>query len=58
MYQGTPKDTQTHYLKDVMAFIGITDVQFIYAEGLNMPAKEEQLALTRDAIDNIVESLV
>lgn len=57
MYQGTPKDSQTQYLKDVMAFIGITDVQFIYAEGLNMPAKEEQLALARASIDNIVEAL-
>ncbi|MCL6416987.1 FMN-dependent NADH-azoreductase [Aestuariirhabdus sp. Z084] len=35
-YQGTAADTQTAYLKDVLAFIGITDVQFIYAEGLNM----------------------
>ncbi|WP_426414910.1 FMN-dependent NADH-azoreductase [Aestuariirhabdus sp. LZHN29] len=35
-YQGTSKDTQTSYLKDVLAFIGITDVHFVYAEGLNM----------------------
>lgn len=36
MYQGTPKDTQSGYLRDFLAFIGITDVEFVYAEGLNM----------------------
>lgn len=35
-YEGTPKDTQTHYLKDFFAFIGLTDVEFVYAEGLAM----------------------
>lgn len=51
MYQGTPKDTQTQYLKDVMAFIGITDVQFIYAEGLNMPMKDESLEKAKSVIE-------
>jgi len=50
MYAGTPKDSQTQYLKDVMAFIGITDVQFIYAEGLNMPMKDENLEKAKNAI--------
>lgn len=36
LYLGTPKDSQTQYLKDVLAFIGLTDVTFIYAEGLAM----------------------
>lgn len=35
-YQGTPYDTQTDYIKVFLGFIGITDVEFIYAEGLNM----------------------
>ncbi|RRJ83184.1 FMN-dependent NADH-azoreductase [Aestuariirhabdus litorea] len=35
-YQGTPMDTQSAYLRDVLGFIGITDVHFVYAEGLNM----------------------
>ena len=35
-YQGTPKDTQTQYLTDFFNFIGIIDVTFVYAEGLNM----------------------
>jgi FMN-dependent NADH-azoreductase len=38
MYAGTPKDSQSQYLKDVFAFLGMTDVEFIYAEGLAMGA--------------------
>ncbi|WP_063552083.1 FMN-dependent NADH-azoreductase [Burkholderia territorii] len=34
-YLGTPNDTQTPYLKTFLGFIGLTDVDFIYAEGLN-----------------------
>lgn len=37
-YRGTAADTQTQYLKDFLGFIGMTDVHFIYAEGLNMGA--------------------
>lgn len=35
-YSGTPADTQTAYLRNFLGFIGITDVTFIYAEGLNL----------------------
>lgn len=35
-HRGTPGDLQTPYLKTVLGFLGITDVRFIYAEGLNM----------------------
>ncbi|WP_414830729.1 FMN-dependent NADH-azoreductase [Alteromonas sp. H39] len=33
-YVGTEYDTQTQYLTHFFNFIGITDIQFIYAEGL------------------------
>ena len=33
-YAGTPKDTQTAYVRDFLAFLGISDVEFVYAEGL------------------------
>lgn len=46
-YQGSPKDTQTDYLRDVLAFIGITDVTFVYAEGLNMGGDSYSSAMTR-----------
>lgn len=35
-YQGTPQDTQTQYVKDIFGLMGLTQVDFIYAEGLNM----------------------
>jgi FMN-dependent NADH-azoreductase len=35
-YRGTPNDSQVPYLQTVLGFIGLTDVRFIYAEGLNM----------------------
>ena len=35
-YRGTDADTQVPYLKTVLGFLGMTEVQFIYAEGLNM----------------------
>ncbi len=35
-YRDTPSDSQVPYLKTILGFLGITDVQFIYAEGLNM----------------------
>jgi FMN-dependent NADH-azoreductase len=34
LYKGTPKDTQTPYVRDFLGFLGITDVEFVYAEGL------------------------
>ncbi|NMG33905.1 FMN-dependent NADH-azoreductase [Azoarcus sp. TTM-91] len=33
-YRDTPADSQVPYLKTVLAFLGMTDVSFIYAEGL------------------------
>ncbi len=35
-YRDTPFDTQVPYLRTVLGFLGITDIRFIYAEGLNM----------------------
>jgi FMN-dependent NADH-azoreductase len=40
-YRGTPADTQVPYLKTVLGFLGMTDVRFIYAEGLNMGPEAE-----------------
>ena len=41
-YRDTPFDTQVPYLKTVLGFLGITDVQFFYAEGLNMGPEAAQ----------------
>lgn len=35
-YRDTLADSQVPYLKTVLGFLGIADVRFVYAEGLNM----------------------
>ncbi len=51
-YAGTPNDTQTPYLTTFLGFIGMTDVSFIYAEGLNLgpESASASLAGAREAI--------
>jgi FMN-dependent NADH-azoreductase len=46
-YVGTPLDTQTNYVRDFLAFIGITDVQFVYAEGLARSGDIKEAALAQ-----------
>ncbi len=36
IYRNTPNDTQVPYLKLILGFLGMTDVNFIYAEGFAM----------------------
>ncbi|MGB4498831.1 MAG: NAD(P)H-dependent oxidoreductase [Methylococcaceae bacterium] len=50
MCAGTPLDTQTDYVRNFFAFIGITDVEFIYAEGLNMGEESKKSALEKAVI--------
>lgn len=38
LYRDTPADSQVPYLEGVLSFLGMTDVEFIYAEGLAMGA--------------------
>jgi len=45
LYAGTPLDTQTSYVRNFLRFVGIEDVEFIYAEGLNMGEDSKQTAL-------------
>ncbi|MGH8764912.1 MAG: FMN-dependent NADH-azoreductase, partial [Burkholderiales bacterium] len=56
LYAGTPRDTQTAYVRDFLAFIGITDVEFVYAEGLAIgeASKTASLAKARESIDRLV----
>jgi len=55
VYAGSAFDTQTGYIKNIFAFIGITDVEFVYAEGLNMgdEARSKALAGANDELDRI-----
>lgn len=59
LYKGTPRDTQTGYIRDVLAFIGVTDVEFVYAEGLAISdqSKAASLAAARNEIDTLVPAL-
>ncbi len=44
LYRDTPADSQVPYLKGVLGFLGMTDVEFIYAEGLAMGAESADKA--------------
>lgn len=44
-YAGTQLDTQSDYVRDFLRFLGIVDVEFIYAEGLDIDVKTRRLAL-------------
>lgn len=52
VYRDAPADTQVPYLKTLFGFLGMTDVEFIYAEGLAMGPEAEQngLATAREQI--------
>jgi FMN-dependent NADH-azoreductase len=44
-YRDTPADSQVPYLKTVLGFLGMTDIQFVYAEGLALGGEAERAAL-------------
>jgi len=47
LYAGTPLDTQTAYVPDMLRFLGIDDVEFVYAEGLAIDAERKAVALSQ-----------
>ncbi len=47
LYQGTPRDTQSRYVRDFLNFLGIRDIEFVYAEGLNISPEQKQSALSQ-----------
>jgi len=57
VHRDQPQDTQVPYLRQMLAFLGITDVEFIYAEGLAMgpDAEAKALASARAEIARIAE---
>lgn len=57
-YAGTPMDTQTGFVRDFLRFIGISDVEFVYAEGLAMgdAPKAEALATAESRIKALTEA--
>jgi FMN-dependent NADH-azoreductase len=53
-YRDSAADSQVPYLRTVLGFLGMTDVEFVYAEGLSMGAEAETAALA-DARARIAE---
>jgi len=49
-------DTQTPYLKQFLGFIGITDVNFVFAEGLSLgeESREKSLSQAHDTIGGLL----
>jgi FMN-dependent NADH-azoreductase len=51
LYAGTPLDTQTSYVRDFLRFVGISDVEFVYAEGLNVSPQSKEAGLAKAAAE-------
>ena len=47
MYQGTALDTQTPYVRNLLGFLGISDVEFVHAEGLALSEERKRVALAQ-----------
>jgi FMN-dependent NADH-azoreductase len=58
LYAGTPRDTQTGYVSTFLNFIGLHELHFVFAEGLNMGAEAKAAALDKaeGEIDRIVDA--
>ena len=58
IYAGTPRDTQSQYLRDFLAFLGITDVEFVYAEGMAMgpEPRAKALAAASASLDSLAQA--
>ncbi len=46
LHRGQPSDTQVPFIRNFLAFIGISDVEVIYAEGLNMGGDQREQGLS------------
>jgi len=51
LYAGTALDTQTSYVRDFLRFVGIEEIEFVYAEGLAISAESKAAGLARAAAD-------
>ena len=58
-YAGTEFDSQTPHLKTMLGLMGISDVEVVFAEGLNMGDAHRDAAMKESfqAIDQLVEAL-
>ena len=56
IYRGTPADSQTPYIHTILGFLGMTDVKYIYAEGLAMGPEAVDKGFTQ-AEDDLLAAL-
>ncbi|TKB45505.1 FMN-dependent NADH-azoreductase [Thalassotalea mangrovi] len=56
-YVGTDLDTQTAYLRNVFAFLGIKDIEFVYAEGLAMENAEQSMNAADNALKRMAQEV-
>jgi len=59
VHQGQATDTVTPWVRTMLGFLGIDDVEFVYAEGLNMGdgAREAGLAAAAERVAEVVAAL-
>lgn len=57
VHRGTERDSQVPYLKAVLGFLGMTDLRFVFAEGLAMgpEAEAQALASARAEIELVLQ---
>jgi FMN-dependent NADH-azoreductase len=55
-YAGTPGDNETAFVRQFLAFLGIDDIEFVYAEGLAIGEASRNAALAR--AERAIERLV
>ncbi len=55
-YAGTPGDNETAFVRQFLGFLGIDDVEFVYAEGLAIGEASRNAALAR--AERAIERLV
>ncbi|HLQ02569.1 MAG TPA: FMN-dependent NADH-azoreductase [Burkholderiales bacterium] len=57
LYAGTPNETQTPFIRTFLAFLGMDDVEFVYAEGLAISeaSKQQGIARAQAHIEALVE---
>lgn len=54
VHKGQPSDTQSQFLINFLNFVGLNDVRFIYAEGLNMGQKDQVFVAAKTEIEQSV----
>ncbi|PKM22935.1 MAG: FMN-dependent NADH-azoreductase [Gammaproteobacteria bacterium HGW-Gammaproteobacteria-14] len=59
LYANTPNDHQEPFMRQFLGFIGLNDVRFVYAEGVNMgdEPKAKALAGARNAMDAVLAAV-